>query len=199
MSISAAQAEPSERAQWALLLAAPLLCCLVAFAALPRPQAVEEARASVDREELSFVSKRAPRADRSANAELGDLIRLVGVSTPKRPVGRGGSFTVKTDWEVLKTMDRTWEMFVHIDLKKGRHRIHGDHMPTESKYPTPMWQEGEFVSDVWKHRVPLDAPPGEYEIYLGFYIGDERMPFSGGDKALHAGDNRLSIGRLTVK
>ncbi len=199
MSTSAAQAEPSERAQWVLLLAAPLVCSVVAFAALPRPQAVDQARASFDRAELDFVSKRAPKADRAANAELGGRIRLVGVSTPAEALGRGDRFTVKTDWEVLKTMDRTWEMFVHIDLKKGRHRIHGDHAPTDSAYPTPMWQVGEFVSDVWKHRVPLDAPRGEYDVFLGLYIGDERMSFSGGDKAWHAGDNRLKIGTLTVK
>jgi hypothetical protein len=199
MNTSAAPAEPSERAQWTALLAAPLLCSVVAFAALPRPQAVDQARASVDRGALDFVAKTAPKADRTVNAALGDKIQLVGITTPPAALRRGESFTVKTDWKVLKTMDRTWEMFVHIDLKGGRHRIHGDHAPTGGQYPTPMWQEGEVVSDVWNHRVPLDAPRGSYDIFIGLYIGDERMGFSGGDKALHAGDNRLRIGSLTIK
>ena len=79
------------------------------------------------------------------------------------------------------------------------HRIHGDHAPTGGRYPTPMWQGDEVVSDVWEHRVPLDAPRGQYDIFVSFYIGDERMPYSGGDKALHAGENRLRLGTMTVK
>ena len=199
MNAPSAHVEPPQSVQWALLLAAPTICILVAFAALPRPQAVDQARASVDRTRFGFVADRAPKADRQANAELGNKIRLVGVSSPEQPLKHGQKFTLKTDWKVLKAMDRTWQMFVHIDLKGGRHRIHGDHYPTNNRYPTSMWQTDEVVSDVWKHRVPRDAPAGSYDIFIGFYIGDERMRFSGGDPTWHVGENRLKVGSLSVE
>lgn len=197
---AAAHPEPSEATQWAALLAAPLLCTVVAAVALPSPRAADDERKSVDRQDLAgIVSTSRPASSHPLHAELGGRLRLVGAELPKEPVHPGSRFEIDTHWEVLKPMDRDWKMFVHIDLQSGRHRVHGDHGPTDDRYPTRLWQPGEFVTDAWKHTLPLDAPPGTYDVFVGFYIDEERMPFSGGDRATHAGENRLKVGSLKVQ
>ena len=200
MNAAAELKEPSNFAQWVVLLAAPTFCLVLAAVFAPAPQAVAQARAAQDRADVADIVATAPPTPRTKiGAELGSRVRLVGADLPTKPLGRGERFAIKTYWETLKEMDRTWKMFVHVDLKTGRSRIHGDHLPTDNRYPTPLWQKGEFVTDIWKHRVPLDAAKGEYDVFVGFYIGDERMRFSGGDKAHHAGENRLKIGSLRVQ
>ena len=35
-------------------------------------------------------------------------------------------------------------------------------------------------------------------IWMGFYIGDERLPITQGDKPNHDGSNRIRVGTITV-
>ena len=46
-------------------------------------------------------------------------------------------------------LDRDWMIFLHIDLRGGSYRIHGDHFPVDGKYNTTLWQVGDYVADDW--------------------------------------------------
>lgn len=185
--------------EWLLVAVVPVLCFVVGGIFLPAPKTAAEARKSVDRSALAdVVLKERPRPDVEVDAVLGD-IRVLGADVPDRPLRPGGRLEIDLYFEALAEMDRNWKVFVHIDREGGTYRIHGDHFPVGGGYHTSLWQRGEYVRDRLTNRVPIDAPSGRYDIWVGFYIGDERMPFRSGDKNVHDGQNRIRVGTLTVR
>lgn len=190
--------QQSTKLEWSILLVVPALSVIVGATALPAPKPTEESRQQVDRQSLARdVTRTAPTFSEPLGVELGGgRLRVVGADLPRAEVARGKSATIATTFEVLKELDRDWKFFLHVDMRGGRHRVHGDHWPLAGRYPTSSWLPGEFVTDRHELSVPLDTPPGEYEAFLGLYIGDERMPVTGGTR--HDGENRVRLGRFTV-
>jgi hypothetical protein len=190
---------PSTGFQWAALLAAPLIVFLVGIFFLPSPAGVEEERSSGAKDLKGIVTKTAPEANEQVDVLLSDRLRFVSSKLPTKPVGNGSRLKIDFHFEVLRELDRNWEMFVHIDRRDGPYRIHGDHFPTDGKYQTSLWQPGEFITDHFSKLVPIDAPPGTYDVWIGFYIGNERMKFASGDKDRHDGGNRIRAGTIKVE
>lgn len=185
--------------EWAILLFVPVLAFVVGGVFLPRPVPADVERQQLDRSGLAeLVSTTRPTPGTPANVELGGSLRFLGADVPEQ-VKPGSRATIDFHFEVLKELDRDWQMFVHIDRREGAYRIHGDHYPLDGKYQTSLWQTGEFVRDHFVKLVPFDAPAGTYDIWVGFYIGNDRMPVTGGDKQLHDGENRVRAGVLQVR
>jgi hypothetical protein len=198
--VSASTAPAGNAAQVAAVLAVPILVFIVGAFALPTPSSMKGAREGTDREALSEVLvKKAPRGAESVDVSLKNTIRIVSAEVNKSPVSPGGKIELTTYFEALKSTDRDWRVFLHIDRRGGPYRIHGDHDPADGRYQTSLWRKGEIIKDAFTKRVPVDAPSGTYDAWLGFYIKNDRMKFSGGDKARHDGDNRIRVGTLTVK
>lgn len=185
--------------QWAVLLFVPVLAFVVGAIFLPRPVPAEVERRQLDRSSLGdAVSTTRPTPNTPADVELGRALRFIGADVPEQ-AKPGSRVTIDFYFEVQKELDRDWQMFVHIDRREGPYRIHGDHFPVEGKYQTSLWQKGEFVKDHFVKLVPFDAPAGTYDIWVGFYIGNDRLPVTGGDKELHDGSNRVRAGVLRVR
>ena len=60
-------------------------------------------------------------------------------------------------------------------------------------------EKGDFILDAFEKRVPLDAPSGKYNVWLGFYSGNQRLRYTSGDAKRHDGENRIKLGTLTVQ
>lgn len=191
---------PPRWLEWALVAAVPVLCFVVGGIFLPSPKSATEARKSVDRSKLShIVLQERPSPASPVDAVLGERIRVLGADLPTEPLSRGRGLGISLYFEALREMDRDWKIFAHIDREGGTYRIHGDHYPADGAYQTSLWQQGEHVKDPLDKLVPIDAPPGRYDVWIGFYIGDERMPFSGGDRSVHDGTNRVRVGQIVVR
>lgn len=196
---SFSSASPPRWLEWTLIAAVPVLCFLVGGIFLPRPKSASDARQGFDRSALSDVLvSGAPTPKNPVSAVLGERIRVLGADGPAEPPKRGRPLGLAFYFEALREMDRNWKVFVHIDREGGSYRIHGDHFPADGRYHTSLWREGEFIRDRLDNLVPIDAPAGRYEVYLGFYIGDERLPFSDGDRAAHDGANRVRVGQFVL-
>lgn len=183
-----------------LLFVVPILCVVVGYLFLPRPESAVEARTGFDRAKLQNVLLKTPPEELYAvDAVFGEKIRVLGSKLPAAPLNKGDAINLEVFFEALREMDRNWKMFVHIDREGATYRIHGDHWPAEGAYPTSYWQQNDIVRDALDKRVPLDAPPGKYVVYIGFYIGDDRLPFTGGDKSLHDGSNRVRVGQFQIQ
>ncbi|MCC7070488.1 MAG: hypothetical protein IT383_04140 [Deltaproteobacteria bacterium] len=191
---------PRERvARWAVVLAVPVAAFVIGVIALPRPSAVGAPTASGDGRTPAGVVSRVPPQPRSrVDAVLGNAIRVHGADLPG-PVAPGDALALRCYFESLTGLDQDWQVFLHIDAKGGSYRIHGDHFPARGTYSTTLWQKGEVITDDWAGAVPRDAPRGLYEVWLGFYIGDDRLPFSGGDGAVHDGVDRVRVGTFEVR
>lgn len=196
----ASVAPASNAAQWTAILAVPVLGLLVGGAFLPRPHSAGDERKAVDRGALQGVLAPArPTPQRATDAVLGG-VRVLGADLPSTPLRRGATLRSTLYFEVLEPQDRDWEIFVHGDGKgPTQYRIHGEHFPAKGRYPTTLWQKGDFVVDAWETRVPLEAPAGAYDVWVGFYQGDDRLPFVAGDRSLTDGANRVKVGTISVE
>jgi hypothetical protein len=103
-------------------------------------------------------------------------------------------------FKVLEYIDEDWQIFIHGDSWGGfSDRIHGDHYPVNEKYRTGFWQKGEIIKDTFTIRVPGDYNAPKIAMWMGFYIGDNRMPVDTSDKSVqHDGSNRVNAGLIPV-
>ena len=186
--------------RWLTVASVPALAFIVGAIALPRPLPVAAEKDDVDREALgAAVSRIRPTPRASVDAELGDVVRVLGADLPAAALSRGARLSVRFYFEGTGEMERDWQIFVHIDAKAGSSRLHGDHFPVRGKYQTTLWQVGDFVADDWSMIVPRDAAAGVYDVYVGFYIGEERLEWSGGTATFHDGKNRVRVGAIVIQ
>lgn len=183
---------------WAVVLAVPIAAYLLGAFARPTPLGGFPQR---DRTIAAngAIHRERPAAKADLDALLGGAIRVIGSDVPDVPLSRGSRLTTRFFFSCEKPLDRDWQIFVHVDARGTSYRLHGDHFPARGKAPTTAWQPGTFIVDTWERAIPMDMPAGSYDIWLGFYIGNERLPFSGGDSRLHDGDNRIRVGTLTIE
>ena len=170
------------------------------WANVPRPISADQERVNFERKDVKkALLKEVPKPNTAPkNIELGEQIRFLGANLPEKAVKPGQQVPLEFFFEVIKSLDRSWRIFLHIDPTSQGRRIHGDHFPVAGKYPTTLWQKGEKVADKHQQTIPASAAAGRYTIWMGFYIGDERLPITQGDKPNHDGSNRIRVGTITV-
>jgi hypothetical protein len=187
----------SPRLAWSIALAVPLVSLVIGIAALPSPNPGADGSGS---SVADAVSKTAPKPTVAMDVVLGDdEIRFLGADLPSAPVSPGGPLAITLHFAAQTSLEDDWQVFVHIDDKTTRYRIHGDHYPALGKMPTTLWQPGTYVADRWRTIVPRDAPSGRYEVWVGLYIGDDRMSVSDDDRAATDGQDRIKVGTILVE
>ena len=130
-------------------------------------------------------------------ANFDDRIELVGydLSLPEGDsVGAGRRFEVTWYWRAIGDPPSGYKVFVHIDGHGLR--LNGDHEPVDGRYPTKLWEEGDVIVDGQELVVPANFPRGDYEIYVGWFKGDERLEVRSGSQD---GVDRLRAGILPVR
>lgn len=186
--------------RWLTVASVPALAFIVGAIALPRPLPVSAEKDDVDREALgAAVSRIRPHPKSAVEAELGEVVKVLGADLPEAALSRGARLPIRFYFEGKGEMERDWQIFVHIDAKSGSSRLHGDHFPVRGKYQTTLWQPGDFVADDWSMIIPRDASTGVYDVYVGFYIGEERLEWSGGTPSVHDGKNRVRVGSIVIE
>jgi 4-amino-4-deoxy-L-arabinose transferase-like glycosyltransferase len=100
---------------------------------------------------------------------LGDDMRLLGYDLADGAVGQGDAVELTLYWQALRRMDRMYAMFNHLDDPGGTTVAQMDSWPRGGMYPTLQWLPGEVVEEHYTIAVPLDTPPGEYELRVGLY------------------------------
>jgi hypothetical protein len=186
--------------KWLTVAAVPVLAFVVGAIALPRPLPVSAELEDVDRESLgAAVSRIRPQPRSPASAELGDVVKVLGADLPEKALSRGARLAERFYFGAIGDLEQDWMIFVHVDAKNASYRIHGDHFPVRGKYQTTLWQAGDFIADDWSTLVPRDAASGVYDVWIGFYIGEERLEWSGGNTAAHDGKNRVRVGSIVIE
>ena len=81
----------------------------------------------------------------------------------------GGKITLTLYWQVERTTDVSYKVFVHLIGADGRPAAQGDDFPLAGQRPTTTWQPGESLVDRYTIQLPADLPPGDYPLRIGFY------------------------------
>jgi hypothetical protein len=129
------------------------------------------------------------RLQHERRAEFGDQLELVGwsVKTPAdsqgaSPLGQGlqpgDGIELTAVWQARQALETDYAAFAHLVDKEGRGWAGDDHQPHDGLYPTSDWGAGEMVRDTFTLIVPAGAPPGLYDVQVGWYdpATDERLP-----------------------
>jgi hypothetical protein len=115
-------------------------------------------------------------------AQLGSQVRLLGynIESGFRP---GDGIHLTLFWQALKEMNEGYTVFAHLTDGKGHIWAQKDNEPADGFYPTTEWWEGEIIRDQYDLTIPLEAPPGEYQIKVGMYMAGtgERLPVLNAD------------------
>ncbi len=94
-----------------------------------------------------------------------DQICLLGYDLQQR----GETLELTNFWQAPHELDTSYKLFVHlVDAASGEVVVQSDSIPRNWTYATDIWEPGEVVRDAVS--LPLEeAPPGQYEIWLGWY------------------------------
>ncbi len=111
----------------------------------------------------------APQAAFAQEANFNNMVGLTGYNVSAPQVRAGETMTVTLNWQALGKMDKPYTVFVHLLDKDSKSWGQKDAQPMNGARATPTWVEGEYLVDTYSFQVKPDAPPGEYQIEIGWY------------------------------
>jgi hypothetical protein len=109
------------------------------------------------------------------DANWGDKIRLVGYDIDATAYGPGDGIYLTLYYQTLEEMDADYALFAHVvgpNDSASERPLWGqyDSEPCRRSYPTSQWMPGEIVRDEIIVDIAGDAPPGDYQLNIGFYL-----------------------------
>ncbi len=103
------------------------------------------------------------------NVTFDDAIRLFAYQISDADFSSGGELVISLYWESLKSVEADYTVFTQ--LLGPDYQLHGqeDKQPLAGQWGTSRWQPGQKFTDKFILQVDEKAPPGEYNILIGFY------------------------------
>jgi 4-amino-4-deoxy-L-arabinose transferase-like glycosyltransferase len=131
------------------------------------------------------------------DALLGESASLMGFDAPTR-VAPGEVLSTVLYWQPLTTLDRFYNVFVHVEVEGEAIWAQSDEPPACGSRPTREWQPGDVVIDGHTLRVDPATPPGDYPLLAGLYdpMTGERVSVTGEDA--NAWGNAVQLGTVHV-
>jgi 4-amino-4-deoxy-L-arabinose transferase-like glycosyltransferase len=115
-------------------------------------------------------------------------IKLLGYDLSQEEVTPGEEVKLALYWSPLQQMETRYTAFVHLlgpQNPQTGSPIWGqkDKEPCHGFYPTAVWRDGEIIRDEVSFEVAADAPPGSYDLAVGFYTWPDfqRLPVGEAD------------------
>jgi hypothetical protein len=119
-----------------------------------------------------------PQPQLTVDANYSDLATLVGIDASAVSVSPGETLEVVIYWQADTEFENDLTSFVQVIGPDGRLYGQVDHTPGNGDFPTSGWLPGEYITDVNVITLSPEAPPGSYQLAIGFYAPDtgERLP-----------------------
>ena len=109
-------------------------------------------------------------------------LALLGWSLHTLPgVEPGDTISLTVVWQAQQPLATDYTAFAHLVGEAGRGWAGDDHQPYDGLYPTSAWGAGEMVRDSFVLTVPADAPPGLYDVRVGWYDPATQERLSAGE------------------
>ena len=88
---------------------------------------------------------------------------------------------------------------MHLLAPNGTLKGQIDVWPKDGTYPTSQWRPGEAFEDHYLLYIDPDAPPGDYQVEIGWYLLEtmQRLPVL--DAQGQAVDDKVLLSGLTVR
>ena len=111
---------------------------------------------------------------RPLNVDFNRQISLTGYSL-NEPLRPGAPLAVTLFWQVEAPIEVDFTVFVQLVDAENHIKAQQDSKPQQGFYGANYWQPGEQVIDTHIFPIPIDIPPGSYDILLGFYEAETGM------------------------
>jgi hypothetical protein len=140
---------------------------------------------------------RPPSAPDTSNFE--DQILLLGTDLGQRTLQAGAPLDLTIHWQGMQAMEADYTLFIHILAPDGTLQGQIDVWPRDGTHPTSQWREGEVVKDRYLLYIDPDAPPGDYQVEIGWYLLEtmQRLPVL--DAEGKAIDDKVLLAGLTIQ
>jgi arylsulfatase A-like enzyme len=141
-----------------------------------------------------------PSPQHPLDVDLGGAIRLVGYDLSANPARAGGELDVTWYFRCDAPLEGPWGVFVHVEnvAGPGTGRFTGDHDPVGGVLPFSRWKPGQLIADEHTMRLPANARPGEYAIWMGLWHrkNQRRAPARGAGVTIV--EDRVRVGTIAV-
>jgi hypothetical protein len=130
---------------------------------------------------------------------LGQSVELLGYDLNAEAAVPGGKIEVTLYWRGKGATDRSYKVFAHLGDGRNPPLAQDDGPPGGGCCPTDTWVEGEVVVDRHVISLPVDMPPGNYQLLVGMYheSSDQRLPVFD-SQGYELKDQQASIAALTI-
>lgn len=81
-------------------------------------------------------------------------------------------------WQAVAPVTASYTVFVHLLDSAGQLVVQQDNLPITGLAPTNTWQPGTVIRDPYRLVLPSTIAPGNYQLHIGLYTADERVPLS---------------------
>jgi hypothetical protein len=135
----------------------------------------------------------------------GDKIKLLGYEIDAATYAPGDEIRLTLFYQALEEMDADYTLFAHLVLSNDPRSPmlqwgQNDSEPCRRSYPTSHWTPGEIVRDEIVIPVADGAPPGDYQLSVGFYFWETMTRLRAQDAAGVAfAEDAVPIGQLQVE
>ena len=122
-----------------------------------------------------------------ANVAWQDGPALSGYTLPPGPYRPGEIVPVTLAWQARTAPGQAYTLFVHLIGPDGA--LWGQHDRPPAPITTDRWQPGMRLVDIYGPTLRLDAPPGRYQVLVGWYSYPAltRLPLAAGGDVLVLG------------
>lgn len=119
---------------------------------------------------LGYIRVQGPPVAAAGVANFDGQILLLNVELGRQQLHAGETLPITLTWQGQRKMSEDYTLFIHLLDEQGQ--LHGqiDVWPRDGTYPTSLWVEGETFSDTYAVPLDLDAPPGTYQVEIGWYL-----------------------------
>jgi len=131
-------------------------------------------------------------------ANFDGQILLLKAELGRQQLYAGETLPITLTWQGQRKISEDCTLFIHLLDEQGQLRGQIDVWPRDGTYPTSLWAEGETFSDTYTVPSNPDAPPGIYQVEIGWYLlrSMQRLPVL--DASGQAIDDKILIPGLEI-
>jgi hypothetical protein len=147
---------------------------------------------------LDVARAAAPPEDRPAmqqplDVQFGDAMTLLGSDRDRSDLRPGETLALTLHWQLQAAIAGPHSVYIWLENEAASVLLwEGD--PVQGNYPVSQWQPPEYVRDRYALRLPLDTPPGDYELLAALATAKAVTTNDGGRAPTRSDD----FGRLAL-
>jgi hypothetical protein len=148
--------------------------------------------------DCTFGTLRVEGAGRGQGINFDNQVFLLDAQINEKELRPNETLHISLKWQGLRQWNADYTVFVHLIGPDGKLYGQVDQWPLDGTLATRDWLSGRVVDDPYRIPLMADAPPGDYQVEVGWYLLAtlRRLPVV--DAEGRPVDDHVIIGTVTV-